>query len=226
MTIVLRHFAHIVRGRHILIRSDNVTTVRHINHQGGTASAGLLALSTELMKWADSNLLSIEAFHIAGKLNVAADAMSRGGPKPDDWSLNPLISQMIWDRWGKAEVDLFAAKENAKCELWFSLSPTDNPPMGTDALGQTRWQASLLYAFPPIRLISATLDRIRRERASVILIAPDSPGAVWYPDLRELAIADPWLVPDWHDSLSQAGGHLISSPIVSGHPLAVWKLRG
>ena len=226
VTLVLKHFAHIVQRRHVLIRSDNVTTVRHINHQGGTASAGLLALSTELMKWVDANLLSIEALHIKGKLNVAADTMSRGGPHPDNWCIHPLISQMIWDRFGTAKVDLFAAKENAKCDLWFSLSPAEKPPLGTDALGQTRWQASLLYAFPPVRLISATLNRIRRERASVIMVAPDSPGAVWYPDLIELATTAPWRVPDRSDALIQAGGHLTSAPVISGHPLAVWKLKG
>ena len=34
----LRHFLPILRGRHVLVRSDNTSVVFHINHQGGTRS--------------------------------------------------------------------------------------------------------------------------------------------------------------------------------------------
>ena len=43
-----------------------------------------------------------------------------------------VVSQ-IWSRFGRAEVDLFAARGNAQCALWFALSVRDNPRLGVDA---------------------------------------------------------------------------------------------
>ncbi|MEQ2230791.1 hypothetical protein ILYODFUR_032973 [Ilyodon furcidens] len=37
------------------------------------------------------NLLSIRAVYIPGVLNRGADIMSRGGPRPGDWSLHPEL---------------------------------------------------------------------------------------------------------------------------------------
>ena len=84
-----------------------------------------------------------------GKQNDAADILSRGGQHADNWSLIPIIVETIWDRFGKAQVDLFAAMANFKCPLLYSLSPSDEPPMGLNALGQRARPGRLLYAFPP-----------------------------------------------------------------------------
>ncbi|XP_007541854.1 serine/threonine-protein kinase/endoribonuclease IRE1-like [Poecilia formosa] len=48
-----------------------------------------------------------------------------------------LVAQ-IWSRFGRAAVDLFATRESAQCQLWFSLSPrsTDSTALGL-SLGGT-----------------------------------------------------------------------------------------
>lgn len=58
--------------------SDNVATVFYINHQGGTRSSAALQVAYNLLVWAQSNLLSICAVYLPGRLNSVADALSRG----------------------------------------------------------------------------------------------------------------------------------------------------
>ncbi|KAJ8010028.1 hypothetical protein DPEC_G00070730 [Dallia pectoralis] len=146
--LVLTHFAPRLRGRDVLIRSDNRATVAYINRQGGVRSPVLHEAATRLWLWAHRHLRSLSAVHVPGRQNVGADLMSRGGPRDDDWRLNPEIVSLIWERFGEARADLFAARENAQCRLWFSLRAQDGPPLGTDAFAHHSWPKGLLYAFP------------------------------------------------------------------------------
>ena len=43
--------------------------------------------------------------------------MSRGGPQAGDWTLHHDLINHIWSEFGKAEVDIFATRENTQCEL-------------------------------------------------------------------------------------------------------------
>lgn len=224
--LAVRHFISLLRHRHILVRSDSMTAVAYINRQGGTKSSTCQAIAHDLWCWVQQNALSIRAVHVPGVQNEAADIMSRGGPSLANWSLNPLIVEMIWERFGEARVDLFASKKNAKCELWFSLYPSDKPPLGVNALGTVPWPQALLYAFPPVELLPTVLDRTRRTGASVILVAPVSPGSPWYPGMVSMAHGAHFLLPMWADALTQADGILREYPILTGFQLAAWLLKG
>ena len=222
---VLLHFFHLVRGRHVLIRTDSVSAAAYINRQGGVRSPALHRKAVELWLWAHQYLLSLRALHIAGAQNFGADLMSRGGPRRDEWRLHPDIVRLIWQRFGTAQVDLFASRENTHCRWWFSLSPRDLPPLGVDALAHTPWPRALLYAFPPLQLILPLLERVRQERLSLILVAPENRSALWFPELAALSRSAPWPVPFRPDALSQAHGTVHHPPDVSGR-LLVWLLRG
>ncbi|KAK2921855.1 hypothetical protein Q8A73_001340 [Channa argus] len=125
---VLQHFAPVLLDCHVLVHTDNTTTASYINRQGGVRSSRLLSIARRLLLWAHSHLRSIRAVYIPGVLNTAADTMSRGGPRPGEWVLHTELVQEVWSRFGRAEVDLFAAKGNAQCPLWFSLRARDSPP--------------------------------------------------------------------------------------------------
>ncbi|KAJ8007829.1 hypothetical protein DPEC_G00098260 [Dallia pectoralis] len=77
--LVLTHFAPRLRGRDVLIRSDNRATVAYINRQGGVRSPVLHEAATRLWLWAHRHLRSLSAVHVPGRQNVGADLMSRGG---------------------------------------------------------------------------------------------------------------------------------------------------
>ena len=53
-------------------------------------------------------------------------------------------------------------------------------PLGQDALAHA-WPDSQLYAFPPIPLLLATLDRVQRTSHSLLLVASHWPGRPWFP---------------------------------------------
>ncbi|XP_057686428.1 uncharacterized protein LOC130912382 [Corythoichthys intestinalis] len=221
--MALRHFYPFLRGRHVLVRSDNAAAVYHINHQGGTRSAHLLEASRRLLVWAAPRLASLRAAYLPGQLNRLADSLSRRRLPPGEWRLHPEVVRAIWGVFGQAEVDLFASQESAHCPLWFSLGERSSP-LGQDALAHP-WLRVLLYAFPPLPLIWLTLRRVFLEGHSLLLVAPFWPARLWFPLLCSLCVGEPWCLPERRDLLSQLGGQL-------WHPdprrlrLHVWPLRG
>ena len=226
--LVLNHFADMVRGQHVLVRSDNQATCCYINRQAGIRSLPLLVQARELLLWAHENLLSLRARHIPGVDNKGADLLSRGGPLPDEWRLNPALARELWARFGRAEIDLFASSQNTQCPLWYSGTLKGEQSLGLDAFTHSPWPRGLLYAFPPVYLIPALLERIRLERREVILVAPDLVCARWYPLMVSLARRAPWDIPDRLDALTQAEGQgrICSRPYLQGKPLRAWLLRG
>ncbi len=55
-------------GRHVLIRSDKMSVVSYINHQGGVSSKRLFILAERLLEWAQLNLRSsAQSAHLPGR---------------------------------------------------------------------------------------------------------------------------------------------------------------
>ncbi|XP_066512600.1 uncharacterized protein [Hoplias malabaricus] len=202
----LEFFLPYLNGRHVLVRSDNLTTVYHINHYGGTRSKPLLDLAEELWMWAHKRFLSLQAVHLAGTSNQTADVLSRHSLSPNHWRLHPEIIGKIWKRFGQEKVDLFASSDTTHCSLWFSEHDQDSP-LGQDALAHD-WPRVLLYAFPPLPLLHSLLVRIREESHIVLLVAPRWPRQPWFPLMISLLRGVPWELPARKDLLSQLGGQV------------------
>ena len=222
--LALQHFRPALEGRHVLIRTDNTSTVYHINHQGGVRSPQSLQVAQRLLRWAFPHFASLRAMHLPGLDNQAADLLSRGSPPPGEWMLHPAVVREIWERFGRAGVDLFASSTTKHCPLWFSLSDPSSP-LGRDALAHPWPRDCLLYAFPPLPLLMLTLHRIATEGHTVLLVAPFWPGRLWFPMLHHLLDGVPWPLPSRRDLLSQVGGR-IWHPCPSRLHLHVWPLRG
>ena len=163
------------------------------------------ALARDLTLWCSSRLASIRALHVPGLQNSGADLLSRRGVRYDDWSLHPSVARQVWSRFGLPEVDLFASEENAKCSLFFSMA--GSPPLGLDALAH-KWPSGLLYAFPPLDLIRPTLERVRLQGLSLLLVAPA--WGVWRSEIQPLLYDDPWPLPLLGRHMTQSG--IILSP--------------
>ncbi|KAL0191693.1 hypothetical protein M9458_014391, partial [Cirrhinus mrigala] len=159
-------------GHHVLVRCRNTTAVAHINHQGGIRSSKLHALAHKLLVWSRRHFLSLRATHVLGILNRGADLLSRENPLYGEWRLHPQIVDLLWERFGQAAIDLFTSRENAHCPMFFSLRD-DDAPLSMDALAHP-WPNVLLYAFPPLCLISPTLAWVKEQSRTLILIAPSS----------------------------------------------------
>ncbi|XP_058634818.1 uncharacterized protein LOC131542294 [Onychostoma macrolepis] len=219
----LNHFLPHLQGHHVLVRFDNTTAVAYINRQGGMCSSKLHALAYKLLVWSRRVFLSLRATHVPGILNRGADLLSRGNPIYGDWRLHPQIVEMLWMRFGRASIDLFASRENYHCPMFFSLRDMD-APLGVDALAHP-WPRVPLYAFPPLCLIIPTLARVREQGLSLILIAPRWPKATWLAEIVPLLYAEPWRLPVRTDLLSQANGE-IYHPHPDRVALWAWPVRG
>ncbi|KAI2654804.1 Transposon Ty3-G Gag-Pol polyprotein [Labeo rohita] len=73
------------------------------------------------------------------------------------------------DRFGQAQVDLFASPESTHCQLWYGLTEA---PLGIDALAHSWPRGRLKYAFPPVSLIAQTLCKVREDKEQILLVAP------------------------------------------------------
>ncbi len=171
--LALKYFLPVLGGYHIIVRTDNMAVVSHINRQGGSRSRTLDRLARHLLLWSQDKFLSLRAVHVPGVLNLAADFLSRQKLKPGEWMLNRQTVSQIWDLFGKAEVDLFASQESSQCPLWFSLNfPTT---LGIDAFAHP-WPNVSLYAFPPIKsgsTMQSEGERCPSPSHSPILALPD-----------------------------------------------------
>jgi hypothetical protein len=96
--------------------------------------------------------------------------------------LNPDVFQWLVKQGPiRPQVDLFASNVNTQLPRFYSWKP-DSAAEGTDAFDFC-WNHACGYAYPPFVLIPRVLRKIYEDKAVVILIHPDWPGALWAPDL-------------------------------------------
>ncbi|KAI2661295.1 ORF V: Enzymatic polyprotein [Labeo rohita] len=220
--LALRRF--LPMHKHVLVRTDNTATVAYINRQGGLRSCRMSQLARHLLLWSQTRLKSLRTVHIPGELNRAVDQLSRQPTHPGEWRLHPQTVQLIWSRFGEAQIDLFASPESSHCQLYYSpqSSPLREAPLGRDVLAHS-WPPGPKYAFPPVSLLAQTLCKIREDGEQVLLVAPYWPTRTWFVDLTLLATAPPRKIPLRKDLLSQGMG-TIWHPRPDLWNLHVWLL--
>ncbi|XDV14501.1 hypothetical protein PO909_014743 [Leuciscus waleckii] len=113
----LTRFCPLIKGHHVLIRSDNVSVVSYINRQGGLRSLTLYRLTRRLLIWARSNLLSLRAAHVPGLLNIGPDRLvfaptdspaaveeiRQSGSRPVRVSRKRSLSRIFLEEQGRAD---------------------------------------------------------------------------------------------------------------------------
>ncbi len=120
--LALIYFLSFLRRCHVIVRTDNMAVVSHINRHGGSRSHTLNRLARRLLLWSQDKFLSLRAVHVPAVLNLAANFLSRPKLRLGEWLLNHQTVAQIWDLFGEAEVYFFASQESSQCPLWFSLS--------------------------------------------------------------------------------------------------------
>jgi hypothetical protein len=207
----------------IRIFLDNSTAVSYVNKCGGTKSAALTNTAKAISAWCEEKSISVEAVHLAGELNVIADRESRAEADTSDWRLDATIFSRISEIW-EMDVDLFASSWNSQLPRFIAWGP--QPGAFAANAFSVRWENIYGYAFPPFSLIFRCIEKIRREKASIILICPVWTGQPWFPVLLEHACDIPRLLRPSPELLTSARGEphpLIQSGALS---LAAWKLSG
>ncbi len=64
--LALIHFLPVLGKHHVIVRTDNMAVVSHINRQGGSRSRTLDRLACRLLIWFQDKFLSLRAVHVPG----------------------------------------------------------------------------------------------------------------------------------------------------------------
>ena len=190
-----------LKGHVVAVFSDNTTSVAYLCHQGGTLSATLNSTQW-ILHWAEREKISICPQFVPWRNNVVADALSRPNQVAGtEWTLHQEVFNSLHKRW-PVVIDLFASSLNHCCGVYFA--PVSDPiAAGTDAMLQS-WDHLLGYAFPPFAMIHQVLRKLRESSGAVVtLVAPFWPQKEWFPDLLELLLEPPLLLPERWDLLRQ-----------------------
>uniref|UniRef100_A0A914YLL5 Reverse transcriptase domain-containing protein n=1 Tax=Panagrolaimus superbus TaxID=310955 RepID=A0A914YLL5_9BILA len=169
----------------VRLESDNISAIAYINKRGGTKSRELLCAAQELWEWALENRIYVIASHIPGIKNVDADTASRKFSENCEWELNQVVVSRLFDKWGEANIDLFASRANKKCENYYSFQ-AEPGALGTDAFAFS-WKGIKAYAFPPFSLVGRTLQKALIEGVSLILVTPAWTSLPSWPKLISVA---------------------------------------
>jgi len=152
----------------VLLWCDNSVTVNAIR-KGSSSSPIMRDIVRSIRSICMKYHILLWPVHIAGKLNVTADGLSRGivSARSDGWSLN----KAIMNRWratvgGEFDVDAFANPSGQGAQAARFHSAID-PPFG-------RKFANLnVFAFPPLELVESFLsDVVSWQAACVIAVLP------------------------------------------------------
>ena len=214
-----------LRGKRILLRSDNTTVVQYVNRQGGTVSPKLCRLTLEIWDLTLSQNMWIQAAHIAGKDNIIADDLSRGRgiPLSTEWSLCPVTVKWVFETLDRPLVDLFAHSSNAKLPTYCSWKK-DRKAWKTDAFSVS-WNALWAYAFPPLPLIPRVLSRAAQFHCRILLVAPRWERRPWFPSILQMLDDFPLEIP-LHDKLLKLPGTDRFHPAPEFLKLTVWPISG
>ena len=223
---VLKSVAQNTQGMSIKLMMDNTTAISIIKKMGSSKSNKLNKIAIEIWEWAKFRENTITPCFLPGKINTQADKLSRIMMKDSsDWKLNPIIFRKINTTLGPLKIDLFANMWNTQLKDYYALNPQP-AALAIDAMVQT-WPKTRGYAFPPITLIPAVLNKIVQDQIEhIVLITPIWPQQPWYGKLLQMITRNPILIPNSEILLMNAKE--LPHPLLKQKTfrLAAWSLSG
>ena len=186
------------QNKTILVRSDNTVAISYVNKTGGRIPY-LNDLMIDLHRLCQSRGLRLQATFIKGELNTVADHLSRNIPQEySKWALAADCMRAINQRFGLRTLDLFASKSNAQAEHFVSLHP-EQGAMATDAFTLNWGQNNEAILFnPPFVLLPRVLQKVQRDQARGVLIAPLWVTAIWWPVMMGMLVNLPLIFDGRH----------------------------
>ena len=191
---------------------------------GGTHSRALTDLSKQIWEYLLSHKITITVEYLPGVLNVEADTLSRNLKDSSEWKLNKQVFLDICRVRGTPCTDLFASRLSHQVPQYFSWK-IDPYSISADAF-QACWTHLKGYAFPPFSLIGRVLWKVRADQSTIVLITPAWKTQAWYPQLLELSIKNPIMIPQLPFLLRNPQGQ--AHPLVKNQSLRLvpWTVSG
>lgn len=219
--LALKAFCCNMQNKHVKMSIDNTTAVAYIAHMGGSKSQDCNNLAKELWKWAIDRDMWISVVHLPGVQNIQADRKSRNFQDETEWMLDRDIFRTLSVKF-KPEVDLFASRNNAQLQRYVSWLP-DPGAEAVDALSLD-WGNVYFYAFPPFCIIGKCLQKIHEDKAEGVIIVPKWPTQSWFPQMLNLLIQEPIVLPQIQTLLTQPVSGEIH-PLISANKLILLACR-
>ena len=186
----LEGFKETLKNQVVMLVSDNLTAVSHVQKRGGTHSWILYCKTLQLFRLAERMGITLRARWMPGKELIGADSLSRMDQiMHAEWSLQYVVCKRLFSLFPGISVDLFATFENKRLPSFVSPFP-DERALAVDAFSLS-WEGLKAYAFPPFKMIGPVLRKIQEDRGFVILIAPAWAGQAWFPMLLDLLVDFP-----------------------------------
>ena len=136
-------------------------------------------------------------------LNTVTDRESREKPGSSEWLIYPKVSQAVSQLPGSLTIDLFASLFACLCHqlpqyiAWHLYSYSE----GMEAMIQN-WNKGLPYAFLPFSMILRVLLKTEQKCVRLLtLITLVWSAQPWYPELLNLSVKEPMLLPQGKEIL-------------------------
>ena len=167
----------------VTLHVDNETVESVIRK--GSSKIRLHKYATEIFYFCLENEVSLNVVSIPRSINCFADMISKSRDL-EDYTVTQNFFEMAQNISGlKCNVDRFANNFNTKLKIFNSSSFC----IGTSGVDSFNYDWSLPFinwCFPPPRLISKTINKLRNDEGIGLLITPEWKSAFYYPLLIEL----------------------------------------
>lgn len=190
--LALLSFCKQVSDVHVRLYMDNTTSCSYINKYGGK-KVELDSIAREIWLWCLERKIHLSAAHIPGASNCEADEMSRSFNDDLEWSLNEHQFAKILKEFPDLSIDLFASRLNYRLERYVSFRPEPHA-YAVDAFSFD-WTNEFAYIFSPFVLIPRILQKLERDKAEAVMIAPIWTTQVWWASLIRLISGQCFLLP-------------------------------
>jgi hypothetical protein len=168
---------------------DNTVAIAYVNHMGGKVPR-LNVVARRIWDLLEDKNAFLTATYVASAANVA-DSLTRGFLAKTrrffdlEVQLNPSIfhSHVLYSGPFVPEIDWFASCHNKQLPRFCAWQEGLHGAEYLDAF-QHDWSQTPGYMFPPFALLPKVLKKIRDERAQMVLVHPNWPGALWGPTLN------------------------------------------
>ena len=173
---VLHFLPLIIRGKAVMIHSDNSSAVAYVQNQGGTHSVPMFHLTWGILLECQQQGVTLLVRHIPGRLNVLADRLLRRHRRVASAPQHNMTDV---------------------CHLVHSrVGPVPDPQaVAVDALS-IPWHRRWVYAHPSAALMQRALHNlVHLDQFRVLLVAPLHHYQPWLPMLLGLLVDFPREVP-------------------------------
>ena len=183
-------------GDLVRLHIDNKTAVAYIKKQGGTRSSRLCHEACQLWRSASLRNITLLTPHwISTKENSKADFLSRHDVLQWEFRLSGETFRSVIDHFKlDPTMDVYASKRTHQLDRYMSWHQ-DPQAVAQDALIHPWDQVS--YVFPPVPLITKTLQKIMKEELEVVMIVPHWPTAIWWSLIQEMLTAPLLVLPNY-----------------------------